>query len=187
VSKLQTRKSVSLTRELYHQLVRYAHGRGASVSQVIARGARAVMSGEIELGETVDPQTLGMRTDAARLELAREAAASVKAIVAQALEPVKLSVPVIPFQRPRHATSDAKPFCALCLGDAKPPADATPTWKPRREPFGRDGAMVIVCESCACDVPRERDHLFGGSGPGVGEGNARLGMNGGRTQRMGRR
>lgn len=48
-----------------------------------------------------------------------------------------------------------------------------------QEPLGRGDALVNVCSSCATEVPRERDHLFGGVGDGRnagdGDGNRRKG------------
>lgn len=71
-------------------------------------------------------------------------------------------------------------FCALCTEDIV----GVTHW----EPFGRNDALVTVCHGCATDAPVERDHLFGGShGVGVGEGNVRMGINGGSPRKRGGR
>lgn len=61
-------------------------------------------------------------------------------------------------------------YCALCTGPC--------VGDLHREPLGKDDALVNVCARCATEVPREGDHLFGGStgrGVGCGTGNRRKG------------
>ncbi len=70
-------------------------------------------------------------------------------------------------------------LCALCCADIPRPFNAPPDWTPRQEPLGRNDALVSICEPCATELPRERDHLFssrGGRGmDGVGAGNRHRG------------
>lgn len=79
----------------------------------------------------------------------------------------------------RRKRSPPAQFCSLCTVDIPRPFNAPPDWTPRQEPLGRNDALVSVCEPCATELPRERDHLFSSRGAvgrdGMGEGSRRGG------------
>lgn len=59
-------------------------------------------------------------------------------------------------------------YCRSCINDCG--------GQPYREMDHR-GAMVPVCIRCSDEPVRERDHLFGGGRPGIGDGNKRRSTN----------
>ncbi len=66
MSRRQTRRAVSLTRELYDDLLAFAAAHGFSAAQVVRQGIRAVLSGAIALEPAADPTALAKETAATR-------------------------------------------------------------------------------------------------------------------------
>jgi len=184
VRKKQTRKSISYSRELYLRASEFAASKGVSMSQLAARGLRAVLDGEVEIGTLPSPDEVQRATVEARAVLtlaeveARCAARDLerKAIAERArlLRERQTAAKAVPWTPVRLAPTprDVKPVCALCV---EPIAG-----DPILAPLGRDGAIVKVCMDCETTTPKERDHLFGArshgiGSDGVGEGNRRVG------------
>ena len=83
MSKHQTRRAVSLTRELHAELIAFAEARQISAAQVVAQGIRAVIGGAVELEPAADPVVL------AKASAAKRAQASSPSIEAPPLERIE--------------------------------------------------------------------------------------------------
>lgn len=180
----QTRKAVSLSREDYDTAMALAAAHGTSAAQVVTRGLKALVNGEIAMGETrsareigdetkrvrgIEPLMARGRPNLTRAELdrrvaARDASRKADAILAGPKRVVVAPVAsLIPYTPVRYAPGpdEIKPTCALCTKEIHgAPVDA---------PIGRNDAVVKICMDCETIRPKERDHLFGGSGNGVGQ------------------
>jgi hypothetical protein len=55
-------------------------------------------------------------------------------------------------------------FCAICTDEIR--------GVPRREPLGKNGAMVNVCDGCALEMPVARERRGGYEAPGLPTGNS---------------
>lgn len=68
MSKRQTRRGVSLTRELYERLFAFARERQIPAAQVVAQGVEAVLRGDLPLAPAADPIALAKATAAQRVD-----------------------------------------------------------------------------------------------------------------------
>jgi len=62
VSKRQSRRTISYSRELYLRASEFAASKGVSMSQLAARGLRAVIDGEVPLGPVMSSFDAGIAT-----------------------------------------------------------------------------------------------------------------------------
>jgi hypothetical protein len=190
VTKKTTRKTVSMCREDYDALVAFAKEHDAPAARVVARGIKAVISGEIPLGDVPGESDLRERTREIRgtrtgprglsrdelearirqrdeeREVRDRADAIAKARAAARANEGKDRLDRLTERLPtmRAQPSEPTPCCAICTAEI--------TGTPRREPMGRGGAMVAVCTPCATEPPSSGRYSFSGeSSRGMTDGN----------------
>jgi hypothetical protein len=186
VSKSKTTKSISIPRVLLEPLRQLAEANKTSVSQAAARAIRALIAGEISLGQTHDPYQLGIETKRSRtifteadaIERIRQRDAERERQIANAKARAESEQADALVSRIVHASmptgakrviaarspASEPTFCAICTNDLG--------GSDRREPMGRDGAMVAVCTPCATEPPSSGRYSFSGeSSRGMTDGN----------------
>lgn len=136
MAKKQTRKSISVSRSLYQRLQSWALEHSLPASQVAEQAVEAVLAGKFE----VKPQHWAqhMNYNPVRRRWTSE------------LPAITLQAPTIAPQIPKPPTAPklTPGTCAICT--------AVIANVIRREPLGRNGGLVAVCDGCASETPLQR-------------------------------
>jgi hypothetical protein len=194
MAKVQTRRSVSVSKHAHQGLQEIATALGLPCSQLVEHAIAALVEGTLAppAGKPAPPTATCSfcsepghysATCVKRWRAVREAAEAARAaspvVVVKAataapppsLEPIRLPAQLTePTERRRTSLKQDNPVETLSqIGLC---AICTNTRPVQRTQLDVGGHAYLVCASCNDEAPREAEHLFGGSaGRGVGQGN----------------